>query len=357
MKALAKLSFAAVILAIGAQGAAADALQKQIQARKDITAYGMKFECPYFVAAANRGDLVSIDAFIRAGIDKKCQYTASNDYVMTEPDRARAWSNNALTAAVSRGHYDAAQMLLDYGVPFEQERKVWSYTGTYRGDFVAKEFTATELYPRPTLTRLLYPYESEEENRLKSLEWAVKRGADVNATDFISTEVSGNQSAYAYAFVVSPLTAAMRLEKLGEGRAALYERSLSWVEYLLKNGAKLNPPLAPIVNKAIKAHQRRWSGRNAETINYPFDLSVLFEEGYANQGYGIFADIAAVNYRIKLANLLIKYQNAKTDPQKYSQALGEMKEAWDDDKKGKRFPPESRKALAELNKIIQSRMM
>ena len=332
-------------------------LQEKIQARKDIVAYGKKFECEDFVRAANQGDLVLIDAFIKAGIGKTCQYTASHDNVMTEPDRSRAWSVNALTAALSRSRFDVAQMLLDYGVPFEQERKGWQYTGTYRGGFVARDFKANELYPRPALIGLLYPHEFKNENRLKALKWAVKHGADINSTEFLSTKLSGNNKAYGYAYVVSPLTAAMRLEKLGGDRAALYDRSLSWVEYLLKNGAKLNPPLAPIVTSSIKHHQASWSGRNKQIINYPFDLSVLIKEGYANQGARIFQDIAAVNYRIKLANLLIKYENAKTDKGNYNEAVKQMNKSFKADKKHTRFPDASRKALLELNKIVRSRVM
>ncbi|RMH13974.1 MAG: hypothetical protein D6698_13335 [Gammaproteobacteria bacterium] len=357
MKSMIKLSLIAIMLGIGSQAAVANALQDKIQARKDIVAYGKKFECEDFVKAANKGDLVLVDAFIRAGIRKTCDYGHSFDAPLAEPNRSRAWANNALSAALARGHFDIAQMLLDYGVPFEQEREPWHYNAGHH-------YESYGLYPRPALLGLLYPSETKKEatgnERLKALKWAVERGADVNVTEFIRTEYVWSGTAFAYAFVVSPLTAAMRLEKLsGDSvdRAALYERSLSWVEYLLKHGAKLNPPLAPIVEKAIKSHQSRWSGANAEIINYPFDLSVLFKVRYARQGAGIFKDIAAVNYRIKLANLLIKYQNAKTDRQKYNQALKLMEDLWEEDKKGEYFPLASRKALAELNKIIRSRMM
>jgi len=358
MKTMIKLTLLTMMLGIGSQAAIANALQEKIQARKDIVAYGKKFECKDFVIAANAGDLLLIDAFIKAGINKECVYAASHDEIMTEPERSHPWSDNALSAAVSNSKFDVAQMLLNYGVPFEQERERWMYTGnTFSGGHFRCDFEAIESYPRPTLVGLAYTQSFKSDKDVKKLKWAVKHGADVNATEFLSSQLTCDLRYRVYPFVVSPLTAAMRLEKLGKNRVVKYKNSLAWVEYLLKNGAKLNPPLAPIVKDAIKSHEAWHKGENKKIINYPFDLSILLKGGYANQGAGMFQDIAAVHYRIKLAKLLIKHQNATTNKSNYNKVTKVMNASWKQDKKHERFPDASRKALLELNKIVRSRVM
>jgi len=71
MKAI-KYIVTVLTMLMGVQGVMAASMQDKLQARRDLSSMGLKYSCHGVVVAANKGEVVEIDAYIRAGIDKNC---------------------------------------------------------------------------------------------------------------------------------------------------------------------------------------------------------------------------------------------------------------------------------------------
>jgi len=139
----------------------------------------------------------------------------------------------------------------------------------------------------------------------------------------------------------------MRLYRTDEGKTKannkqLLKNSLTWVEYLLQHGAALSPPLDSVSASILKSE--RVTEFRIDEVRYPpaFDLSLLVStiDSVDKQSF-------RMNYRIKLAKLLIKYTKIKTNPQKLQKAIRMAQ---------RELNADGNRELEELVKVVSTRI-